>query len=716
MPKSIVNRNFWMMIAGCLAGIAGLGWSRADEPASPNMRHWAFQPIARVALPPVRNESWLRTPVDRFVLARLESAGFPSAKAADKRTLIRRATFDLLGVPPTPDEVNAFLADQSPDAFEKLVDRLLSSPLYGERWGRHWMDVVRYADTAGDNADYPVPEARLYRDYIINAFNADKPYDQFVQEQLAGDLLARQGADDQFAERLIGTGFIALSRRFATGPFELMHLTVEDTIETTSRTFLGLSFRCARCHDHKFDPVTMEDYYALYGIFESTQYPYAGSEEFHSKKIDRTGFQLLLPPTASAIHLDAWKTKLGDLEAEIQELEKQASASDAGKKHLEELRAERKKLQRSGLPPDLPCAYAVCDSRPVDTALHQRGEPNERGAVVKRRLPAFLAARSAFEIPEGASGRLEFAQWLTRRDHPLTARVIVNRIWQHHFGRGIVATPSNFGMRGEEPSHPELLDWLATSFIENGWSIKQLHRLIVTSATYRQAPTGGEESVAHVSNVRKGFGTLETCPTRNPQSIDPDNRLLSHFPRRRLEAEAIRDAMMCVAGTLDLRRPGPHPFPKIDDWQWTQHNPFKTVYESRHRSVYLMTQRIQRHPYLSLFDGPDANTSTEVRTQATVPLQALYLMNHPFVAEQASAFARRVIASSERDEQRIRMAVAESWCRESTASEIQSAVDYLHRYRNALNQAELSTNQRELEAYISYARVLLTANEFLYVE
>ena len=682
------------------------GPAEADKNAA--QVHWAFRPVEKIA-PPGRYRSPEKNPVDQFILAGLHSQKLKANGPATKRALARRVYFDLVGLPPTPEEMGLFLKDPAPDAYARLIERLLASPRYGERWGRHWMDVVRYADTAGDNADYPVPEARRYRDYIIDAFNSDKPYDQFVQEQLAGDLLAREGADELHAERVVATGFLALSRRYATAPFELMHLTLEDVIDTTGRAFMGLTLRCARCHDHKYDPVTKEDYYALYGMFESTEFPYAGSEEFESKKFDRTGFRPLLPEWESGVGIRAWKEKLGALRSQIQALEKQTNAPDAAKKQLEGLRADLRKLGRAGVPPGVACAYAVGDAKAVDSRIQVRGEPGDPGPVVKRRPPLFLSNGGQWRIAEGSSGRLEFARWLTRADNPLTARVMVNRIWQHHFGKGLVATPSNFGVRGEAPTHPELLDYLAGRFVDSGWSVKAMHRLILLSKAYRRSGDWNE------SNGRK----------------DEANRFYWRFDRRRLEAEEIRDGMMSVSGTLDLKRPEEHPFPMIDDWHWTQHNPFKAVYGSNHRSVYLMIQRIQRHPYLSLFDAPDANTSTDVRTSATVPLQALYLMNDTFVQNQAGAFARRLIAVGTDPADRIRLAVEQAWGRTASRHEIASGSLFIQRYGQELIRAGaapgledkglergagIGGQQVELEAWTSYARVLLTANEFLYVD
>ena len=673
---------------------------------------WAFQPVSAPEPPQVRTPAWVSSPIDRFVLAQLEARDLHPAARAEPEVLLRRVYFDLTGLPPTPGELEAFRSDPSPAAFARVVDQLLASPRYGERWGRHWMDVVRYADTAGDNADYPIPEARRYRDFIIDSFNADKSYAQFVREQLAGDLLAGQGPGEPRPEQIVATGFLALARRYATAPFEFMHLTIEDAIETTGRAFLGMTLRCARCHDHKYDPVTKEDYYAVYGIFASTRFPYAGSEEFQSKNFGRSGFVPLQPADELKQSTEANHQRIETLRAEITRLEHEqetAKTNEALRKslgdRLKNARQELKQRDRFGGPPGVPLAYAVADATPVNEALQVRGEPAERGAVVPRRAPCALGLPGELAIPSGASGRLQLADWIAHRANPLTARVMVNRIWQHHFGQGLVGTPSNFGLRGDVPTHPELLDYLATYFVEHGWSLKAMHRLMLNSATWQQA------SIAPESTAR---------------AVDPANSLQWHHTRRRLEAEAIRDSMLFVAGALDLTPAGPHPFPPFEDWNWTQHNPFKAVYESDHRSVYLMTQRIQRHPFLSLFDAPDANTSTDVRSDSTVPLQALYLMNHPFVQTQAGRLARRVLAQAQSEETRLRLACALAWSRSPTDPELTKFRTFLEQFRQAAgaggNPDPPSArngkvpDKAEEAAWTSCARVLLTANEFFYVD
>lgn len=700
-------------------------------------RHWAFEPL-RPDESPNADTTW-RHPIDRFLGEAQRQHGLRPLPSTEKRSLIRRLSFDLLGLPPAPQDVASFLGDESPDAYARLVDRYLASPQYGERWGRYWMDVVRYADTAGDNADYPIPEARHYRDYIIDAFNHDMPYDQFVREQLAGDLLPETSSGADYADRMVATGFLALSRRYATAPEELWHLTLEDTIDTTGRAFLGMTFRCARCHDHKFDPITQQDYYGVYGIFASTRFPYAGSEEFSTKKLPRTGFIPLVPPAEAAAPIAAhqariealklqlktlhefdvrpkqiasWDAELATLTPVIETLERNGQNPAAFRAQRDSLRTRRDTaqqqyqaesgavqkelitLERTGLPPDMPMAYAVRDGSPHDEHLQLQGDPAKAGGVIPRGSPRFLTNITPDDVPQSSSGRLQLAEWITRPDNPLTARVMINRIWQHHFGRGLVATPSNFGARGEKPSHPELLDWLAARFIASGWSIKAMHRLIVTSDAYCRASDDDSQNAA----------------------LDPDNRYFWRFDRARLDAEAIRDAMLAVGGQLDLNRPSVHPFPPIAQWGWTQHTAFKEVYASRNRSAYLMTQRLQRHPFLGLFDSPDTNTSTDVRPVSTVPLQALYLMNNAFVTECAGALASQLIGHSTSEAARIDHAIELCWCRAPSESEVERYRDFVSAYASAAKAMGASGDQADVEAWTSFARIVLTANEFFYID
>jgi hypothetical protein len=647
---------------------------------------WSFQPPRDVPPPEVRNASWPRSPVDGFILTGLETKGLKPAPAADKRTLLRRVTLDLTGLPPTPEEIAAFLADESPDALAKVVDRLLASPRYGERWGRHWLDVVRYADTAGDGADYPVREAYKYRDYVIQSFNDDVPYDRFLREQVAGDLLAAEGPPEDFARRTIATGFLAVGKRFGYRPNNAFrHLDLADALDVVGQSVLGLSVGCARCHDHKYDPVSMNDYYALYGILDSAAYTFPGGEE-HQRP---DGLVPLVPPAEREKLESAWKAKLAELDARIAALPKEP-ANDADKKAARALQRERGDVAAN---PPYPVAYAVAEGKPVDAAVQLRGEPGRRGDVVRRGFPRALGGQP---LPPDCktSGRLELARWLSDPKNPLTARVMVNRIWQHHFGRGIVATPSDFGTRGSPPSHPQLLDWLAIRFVESGWSVKAMHRLIVLTAAYQMS---GED---------------------NPDArrLDPDNALLWHYPRRRLDAESIRDGLLAAGGLLDLSPAGPHPFPPVEKWNFTIHNPFYAVYETRHRSVYLMVQRQKKHPFLSLFDGADPNVSTDRRHATITPAQSLFLMNDPLVHECAAGLAKRVVASSEDDAVRVRLAFEITQARNADPDDFVRAGGFLARYREKLASAGKGPDEQQIGAWSAYARVLLTSNGFLYVD
>ncbi len=657
---------------------------------------WSLRPITAPPIPPVKNANWPRTDIDRFVLARLEAQQLNPAPDADRRTLLRRATYDLIGLPPTPEEIAAFLADEADDALARVVDRLLDSPRYGERWGRHWLDVVRYADTAGDNSDYPIPQMARYRDWVIDAFNRDLPYDEFVRDQLAGDLRGGR-TDEERTQRIIATGYIANSRRFGSRVDDYpQHLTIEDTIDNLGRTFLGMTLSCARCHDHKFDPITTRDYYGLYGVFQSTRYPWPGIE-LDKRQRD---FVPLVPPEKLAEleqQQTARKTEQSRLDGEVQrlkELLKTTAAADkpAVQEQLKE--AERLAKAWSQQPPLYATAYAVAEGKHRgDVAIQLKGDPARLGDVVPRHFPAVLGGGA---LPAGAdvSGREQLAEWLVSTENPLPARVIANRLWQHHFGRGIVPTPNDFGHQGKPPSHPELLDHLASRFRQAGWSIKAMHRAIMTSRTYQQSGLRDAEAIAQ----------------------DPTNEWLSGFPRRRLDAEALRDTLLVLGGNLDLSPAGEHPFPAQETWDFTQHKPFKAVYESHHRSVYLMTQRIQRHPYLAIFDGADPSTSTAARMTSTTPLQALYLLNDPFIHEQSRRIGERILSHESAAEARVDLAYELLFARPAVTEEVRTAIDFLDNARKVLRDNAVPENEVEPAAWHAYVRALFRLNEFVYVD
>jgi hypothetical protein len=662
---------------------------------------WSLKPVADPPVPEVKRRDWPRSEIDRFVLAKLEDHNLAPTADADARTLIRRATYDLTGLPPTPEDVAAFISEseQNADAaFRSLIDRLLASPRYGERWGRHWLDVVRYADTAGDNSDYPIPQMHLYRDWVIDAFNRDLSFDEFVRDQLAGDLRAGEAKSEaERSQRIIATGYLANSRRFGSRVDDYpWHLTYEDTIDNLGRTFLGLSLSCARCHDHKFDPLTTRDYYGLYGIFASTRFPWPGIE-LDKKQRD---FVPLVPP-------DRWQ----EVEQQQSAREKEQSKLDANVRRLKELlkttpaagkpavqeelkTAERRSKDFAAQPALIETAYAVIDTAShQDAAIQIKGDPARPGDIVRRHLPAVLGGS---DLPDDCqeSGRRELAEWIVSPDNPLPARVIANRIWQHHFGRGIVPTPNDFGHQGKPPTHPELLDYLATRLRADGWSIKALHRRIMLSHSYRQSSRRDEQAI----------------------SVDPANEWLAGFPRQRLDAESIRDTLLALGGNLDLSPAGPHPFPPMSSWGFTQHKPFKDVYETNRRSVFLMTQRIQRHPMLAIFDGADPSTSTAARMTSTTPLQALYLLNDPFVHEQSQRIADRIMAHAAATDDRTAFAYELLFARSPAADESAAAQQFLSDAKKLLEGNGIATDQLEAEAWQACVRALLRLNEFVYLD
>jgi Protein of unknown function (DUF1553)/Protein of unknown function (DUF1549)/Planctomycete cytochrome C len=654
---------------------------------------WSLKPITNPTVPSVQQTDWPRTDVDRFVLAKMEEHGLTPAADTAKRVLLRRATFDLIGLPPTAEEIDAFLADESADAFAHVVDRLLGSPRYGERWGRHWLDVVRYADTAGDNSDFPIPQIHRYRNWVIDAFNRDQPYDEFVRDQLAGDL--RGGVNEQQRiERLIATGYVANSRRFGSRVDDYpQHLTIEDTIDNLGRSFLGMTISCARCHDHKFDPITTRDYYGLYGIFHSTRFPWPGIElDQHQRN-----FVPLLAPDKLAETEQAVKTRAEQLDEQVKKLKNLVEETKEDEKQAAEQKlkeAERLAKEHRELPPLFETLYAVAEAETFeDVAIQLKGDPAHPGDVVPRHFLTVLGGQQLPADMEG-SGRLQLAEWILADDNPLTARVMANRIWQHHFGRGINPTPNDFGQQGKPPTHPELLDHLATQFRAGGWSIKAMHRRIMLSRTYQQSSVRDEQAAVN----------------------DPNNQWLSSYPRRRLDAEAIRDTLLWLGNNLDLSPGGEHPFPPQHSWKFTQHNPFKATYETNRRSIFLMTQRIQRHPFLAIFDGADPSTSTAARMSTTTPLQALYLMNDPFVHEQSSRFAERLLGEASDDESRIAIAYPLLLARPPSADEVLATTEFLANARELLKENNVESDQIDAEAWRACVRSLFRLNEFVYLD
>ncbi len=853
--------------------------------------HWAFEPVKVADDTPPADPEWGTNPIDHYILRSMRAHQLEPLPEADKYTLIRRLSFGLTGLPPTAEDVDAFLADTSDDAYDKIVDRLLATQQYGEHFGRKWLDVVRYADTAGENSDHPLPHAWRYRNWVINAFHSNKPYDAFIREQLAGDLFLKDAAPEEYAAGVTATGYLAIARRFGHDIDADMHLTMEDTIDTLGKSFLGLSLGCARCHDHKFDPISAKDYYALYGVFESTRFAFPGCEpkqqprdlvplippatmesrfaplktqmeqlratigeqekslaisseslknariseaqplasgeiadggsqlitnadgtsiscELHKGDLllltvapggnhgaDSTLVQLtirdsnlasavwstddvidvigngnpsvtanggawtflnaasgysLLPEYINSIEgqtsLSAWRqgdtpsvfvnrsaspvkvwTTLparsffvhpgptgpvaiawkcpSDIHASINgtiadahpgadgiqwKLERIRDAEfqhqiDETTKSLAEIRTNREQLEKLERETIVPVAYAVTEGTPRNTRLHQRGDPAVPGEEVPRRIPTIFGDHSLANPNE--SGRRELADWIASPQNPLTARVMVNRLWQWHFGRGLVATPNDFGTRGALPTHPELLDYLAAYFVRSGWDIRTLNRLIVQSRTYRQA------SVA---------------------SSDPNAVWLRGYPRQRLTAEELRDSLLAVSNELD-RSPGEsHPFPPESSWGFSQHGPFAAEYETNRRSVYVMQKRNRRTRFFALFDGADPNASTPVRDVTTVPTQALFFMNDGFVTRTAATIAQKAMKQEGTDADRLNWLTRSIFGRAATEAELQDLAE--------LQQSERAeeTAGSELKANASVwsamTRIMLSSNEFLYVD
>ncbi|MGE3820277.1 MAG: PSD1 and planctomycete cytochrome C domain-containing protein [Isosphaeraceae bacterium] len=712
---------------------AGAPWPQAGSRPIAGQSHWAFEPLRNVD-PPPDPTGWASQPIDRLIAAGLRANGLHPNSRADRRTLIRRVHFDLIGLPPEPSQVEAFAADDRPDAYARLIDELLASPRYGERWGRYWLDLARYADTAGDNSDYPIPQAYLYRDYVIDAFNADVPYDQFLHEQIAGDVLASEGPSEDYARRVIATGFVAQAKRFGTRKLEDVHQIIEDTLNTTGQVVLGLSFRCARCHDHKYDPISARDYYALYGFFAGVKYPFAGAEE------DRrpSEFAPLVPPDRIQEFEAKHAETLAQLTASLAETEKNGEAArktrDLGMEAAQaefllavaspterataaqrlelakveaskalrmrdglsrQLRGEIERLKEAGPLSVAPLAYAVRDGDPIDVKLQIGGDPRKLGELVPRGVPRALDPSGTIDLPKKGSGRLALARWLTEGPpRALTARVMVNRIWQHHFGKPIVATPSDFGLRGTPPTHPDLLEWLAADFIASGWSIKALHRRVLLSETYR----------------------LDSAHDSANAAVDTGNAWYWRFDRRALDAESLRDSLLALGGDLALDRPGPHAFPPVNTWRYTAHHQFKAIYPSRHRSVYLMVQRLHPHPYLSLFNGPDTSATTAERDGSTVALQALFLLNNPFVHDQAERLAARLLVDEPVASARLRLAYLRVFGRTPTAEEEERAGTFLKRYEASMVDEGVPSDRQALETWSGLARAMLASNEFLFVD
>lgn len=813
----------------------GTPWPKSDAPAKnapKDARFWAFQPVRAYPPPKVDRGDWVRNPIDQFVMAKLEDNALTPSAPAERLTLLRRAKLDLHGLPPTEEEIREFLSDTGPGAFARLVDRLLASPRYGEQWGRHWLDVARYADSTGLDEDLRLPYSWRFRDYVINSFNEDLPYDRFVREQLAGDLIPAVRPREINAQGIVATGFLALGPKplAQQDKLRVLYDVVDEQIDTTSKAFMGITVACARCHDHKFDPISTRDYYSLASIFASTRYfedikafvskvyfeplaPHDVYERYRQsqERVKARELQIeallntearrysdsrLLPrlpdymvganevyaggktvvDVASRDHLDQktlekwvdylkpgsefrpyleqwheatgssvrqtadryqekfravskqWGAELSKWEENVAAAvrlnqkapdkpnfeggafgtgdarffadvtapegafgvsvkEQEALLSAESKRRLAELRQELDEMKKSA-PPEPPMACAVTEGESVQQRVLIRGNHQSPGDPVAKQFPVVLAGNSQPPIEHG-SGRKELAEWLTRADHPLTSRVMVNRIWQWHFGEGIVRTPNNFGSTGDRPSHPELLDYLAQKFVEQGWSIKSMHRMIMLSSTYQMSSHSSEDA----------------------REKDPGNRLLSHFSRRRLTIEEMRDSFLAVDGSLDLTMGGRIADGlKADEYEKRpSFNPDKIA----RRSVYLPLVRNKLPSVFKLFDFVDTTASSESRTESNIAPQALFMMNSEFIHERSHSLASLLLAdraapNAARVERAYRMTLA----RTPTPQEVEVALSYLKKYPTN-GHAEAEPN---VAAWDSFCRVLLASNEFNYVD
>lgn len=668
---------------------------------------WAFQSPRKPEVPRVQNPAWAQSPVDHFILAKLEAKGLKAAPPADRRTLIRRATFDLIGLPPTPEEIDAFLKDSSSNAFAKVVDRLLASPHYGERWGRHWLDVARYADSNGLDENVAFGNAWRYRDYVVNAFNADLPFDQFIHEQLAGDLLESMDLAVRH-RRLIATGFLSLGPKvIAEVDEKKMEMDiVDEQIDTVGRAFLGLTLGCARCHDHKFDPIPISDYYGLAGIFRSTK------TMEHFKKIARWHEHPLASvdePSIKAAHEAELAKQKATIEALVQKATEELTTktpTEVGttknvetlfppdtKAMLKQLRAGLAKLEKSG--PPVPTAMGVMEGAIVDTPIHPRGNHLKTGKVVPRHVPAALAKTYAPSFDATKSGRLELANWLTRPDHPLTSRVMVNRIWRWHFGNGLVRSTDNFGMLGELPGDPSLLDWLATRFVEVRWSIKAMHRLIMLSSTYQMSANADPKT----------------------READPENRLHGRANVRRLEAEAIRDAILAVSGALDKSQGGSMLHVKNREYLFDHTSKDTTNYDSRRRSLYLPVVRNNVYDVFQLFDFPDPAVPSGNRATTTVAPQALFVMNSDWTMKFCDHLAESLLKETGLDNLgRVQRLYLQAYGREASETEVGKAIALVGAIDRAMLEREPNLDRRRLLAWSSLCQLIVSANEFVYVQ
>jgi Protein of unknown function (DUF1549)/Protein of unknown function (DUF1553) len=735
MPSVLSRLTFAVLLSVSLAlgasGTRGAEDESADVSAH-DREHWAFQKVRRPAAPVPRDARGAHTVIDTFLMAQLEASGLSFSPPADRSTLLRRATLDLHGLPPTPAELGQFLADRSPDAFARQVDRLLASPRFGERWGRHWLDVVGYADTVGFDTDANgviTSEGKWkYRDYVIRAFNTDKPYDRFVTEQLAGDELVdwrhAPRFTDEIREELIATGYLRTARDNSHEPESNIPLSyygvLHDTVEMVGNSLFALTVNCARCHSHKFDPIPQRDYYRLMALFTPAYNPEHWKPVFPWKPEIR---DRALPDasTADLAQIDRLNAAVDRDVARLRGRMSEPGCTPAINAKLTQRVAERTAQRRR-----VGRIQAIYDVGPPPvTHLLKRGQYETPGPVVQPGYLSVLCDSSVDAVIRERPGsdsdsgrRLAFARWLTRPDSRaagLVARVYVNRIWQHLFGEGLVRTPENFGAQGETPTHPELLEWLSADFQDPaGWRTKPLVRAMMLSAAYQQASQSVRRSPANSGRATVGARTVD------PATIDPENRLLWRMRTKRLEAEAIRDCVLAAAGRLDSLMTGPPILlvARPDGLVTVDASQLRRPTDADRRSVYLLSRRAYNLSLLSVFDRPAFAVNCPKRDTSVIPLQSLTMLNDEFIADLAAHLGSRAsaAAASGSREQEVHAAFQLALARAPSGTETRQCVDFLARQNLAFQQAGAPENQAASRALAQLCRTLLNTSEFLYSE
>jgi cytochrome c553 len=669
-------------------------------------KHWAFQAPVKSAPPAVSDHSWARNEVDRFILAKLEEHKLSPSPDAAPATLLRRLNYDLIGLPPKPSELDAFLNSWKSDpdtAIATKVDELLALPQYGERWGRHWLDVARYAESTGKDVNFIYPHAWRYRDYVIDSFNADKPYDEFVREQISGDLLPTP-SDDDWQENLIATGFLALGTKGLNepNPRQFRMDVVDEQIDTMSKAFLGLTVSCARCHDHKTDPIPTADYYALAGILKSTETYYGTTSALQNKRPSNL-LDLPLPDEVSASRTYSPR-EIEELEEKLAALRRGSSerrgpngqASMNSQQNRMRTRAQISSITQilDSVNPDgtpISLAMGVLDvETPANANVLVRGETENPAQEIERGFLQVLNFSETTEIKEGQSGRRELAEWISSRDNPLTARVMVNRIWQRLFGEGLVSSANNWGTTGQAPSHPELLDYLALQFMESDWSVKSLIREIVLTRTYQLGSGYSPENF----------------------SSDPENRLHWRSTPRQLDAEALRDAMLLAGGNIEYQRPNASEVTQYSGGRASRQVDPSSFDRLTYRSVYLPLIRDMLPESLALFDFPDPSAPNPGRDETNMPSQALYLLNGAFVTKQAEAMADLLMKRFGDREQRIRSAFVLAYSRPATSDEVEGCTRYFQQFNSTASRTISDPKQVEQLATEAFCQALLSSAEF----